>query len=72
LTERVIAIFLKGASEPLWVTTDSDVPQVGDSVGLEHADGSLTAYEVLHRMWVTAKQGEHSFGTVRLTVKPSL
>jgi hypothetical protein len=66
---RSIEIYQEGDDQPVWVIRDHAVPLPGDQIGIEQSDGSTRSYTVVSRTWLTAKQGEHSFARVRLTVK---
>lgn len=66
---RNIAFHLKDDAHPIWAIRDVEVPTVGDLVAVEDADGSLRSFTVVRRLWITAKQGESSFGRVRLIVE---
>lgn len=65
----MIEFHLEGKDEPLWTIRDTNVPLPDDLVCIENADGTAQTYEVESRMWVTAKQGEHHFGHVRLQLR---
>lgn len=72
---QMIEFCVKGDEEPLWAIRDNNVPLPDDLVSIENADGTAMTYKVETRMWVTAKQGDHRFGRVRLILaekKPPL
>lgn len=66
---RSIELYQEGDDQPVWVVRDHAVPLPGDHIGIEQSDGSTRTYTVVSRTWLTAKQGEHSFARLRLTVK---
>lgn len=67
--ERELQFFEDGSDEPVWIIRDSLIPEVEDIVMIENADGSSRAFEVLERVFIVAKQGEHSFNRVRFVIK---